>query len=171
MIYSIKLKKIRTLGVSLVEVLIALFVISVGIMGVMAALTWGVQHSDSGKVMTEATTLARTFTETIRLRGIKSPFPAYYTNSVADRVALDAAPFDGPDSIYLKVIKGPTDANTQSSLARFQRNISIKKLDKKPADPPHVDSLARLSVKIYWQEEELERHVDLETIIPITEGT
>lgn len=156
-------------GFSLIEVLVAMFVISVGIMGVMAALFWGVQHSDSGKIVTEASTIARTIAETVRLQGVKRPFNTWANDPPAARVAVDAVPFNGPNSPYLNVIKGPNTANTQSSLARFQRNISLVELSP-PSTTSHLGSLARLSVKIYWREEALSRQVNVETIVPIIEG-
>lgn len=158
-------------GFSLVEVLIALFVISVGIMGVMAALFWGVQHSDSGKVMTEAASVARSLTETIRLRGyVKRPFPSWAIETATARTPVTAFPFDSAeDEVYLSVVKGQSGpsggANTQSGLERFQRNISVTELD--PSGSPHLASMARLAVKIYWQEEALERHIVVETIVPV----
>lgn len=160
-----------TTGFSLIEVLVALFVISVGIMGVMAALVWGVQHSDSGKVMTEASSVARSLTETIRLRGyLKRPFPAWATEDSEARSEITDFPFNSPDDeVYLSVVTGPSASNTQSDLARFQRNISVAELE--PGGTSHLASMVRLSVKVYWQEQALERHVVVETLVPVIEET
>lgn len=141
----------------------------------MAALFWGVQHSDSGKVVTEASSIARSLTETIRLRGyIKKPYPTWATETAATRTPITNFPFDSSeDEVYLSVVQGqsgPTGgANTQSGLGRFQRNISV--VDINEPSNPHLEALARLSVKIFWWEESLERHVIVETIVPIIQGS
>ena len=160
-------------GFSLIEVLVAMFVIVVGILGVMSALYWGMSHSDSGKQMTEASTLARTLAETIRLRGVKRPFPTDFTDAASVRKPLNAPPFSNLENeVYLNVIKGQNGAggaaNTQTALTRYQRNVSLTEMAA-AGSPSHLGGLARLSVKIYWREKSLERRVNVETIIPITE--
>ena len=65
---SLQLLK-RHKGFSLVEVLIAMFVIVVGVAGVTATMWWATKRSDSGKVMSEASNIARFVSETIRTQG------------------------------------------------------------------------------------------------------
>lgn len=157
-------------GFSLAEVLIALFILTVGILGVMATLFWATRNSDSGKVVTEATSLARTISETIRLRGVAYPFPTEYNDAVTVRKAITAPPFNSlVNEVYLDSIKGQGGTSgaqdMQSNLDRFQRNISLKQVTT--ASDSHLAKMCQLTVKIYWKEKERERHVSLDSLIPL----
>lgn len=155
-------------GFSLIEVLIAMFVIAVSLLGVMSALFWGTQHSDSGKVMTEASNLARTITEGIRIQGLANLLPPELDDAPAVRKAIDDPPLQSVVTTYLSSIKGQTGTNTentQSEVSRFRRNISVERLT---GGDTHSSGLATLTVRIYWDEKGAERRAIVETIIPVS---
>ena len=163
----------RQSGFSLVEVLVALFIIAVGLLGVMATLVWATRYSDSGKVVTEATSLARTLTETVRMRGVQYPLPTDSEYLTGPRRKVLAPPFNSLENeVYLAPVKGQSgasgEANTQSDLDRFQRSILVKALDSGSGSEPHLAKVGQLTVKVFWQEKQRERHVAIETVIPLS---
>lgn len=155
----------------MIEVLIAIFVISVGTLGVLSALTWGNQHSDSGKLMSEASNLARSLSETISVRGVDMPDSGELPtssglNDTSDaRVKVLQSP---PNDLNFGVsIKGQAAnaENIQSSLERFRRNISVARVPN-PDSEPHLNNLVTLNVTIYWTEKGHERRAVVERVIP-----
>lgn len=172
--------KRRQSGFSLMEVLIAMFVIVVGISGVTATLWWGHKHADSGKIVTEASQHARFFAEKVRLNatpgmtGSTWPNTAGLNDAPSARVALFAPPFQtfDADAAHRRgqsVSVG--NQATESDFNRFTRNISYRQLS--PGGNPATDyaaTIGLLTVRIYWNEEGRERHVAVETLIPVREN-
>lgn len=167
----------KELGFSLAEVLIAMFVIVVGIAGVTATIWWGSTKADAGKLIQEASNLGRYMMETvaIRSRPLAVDAPAWPTatsgmNDAADvRRPLDAAPFDA-GLLNVNYIQN-TILNSQSNISRFRRNITCTRLPGGAAN--YADSLCTVTIRIYWQDKQSnvnprvrEHHVTSEMILP-----
>lgn len=172
-IITTKYRKGLRSGFSLVEVLVALFIIAVGLLGVMATLVWATRNADSGKVVTEATSLARTLTETVRMRGVQHPLPSGSEYVTGPRKKVLDPPFNSLENeVYLAPVKGQAgaggEANTQSGLDRFERSIIVREVDTGGSSDPHLGKIGQLTVKVFWKEKQRERHVAIETIIPLS---
>jgi len=124
----------------MVEVLIAVAVLSIASLGVMGVLTYGVVAGDSAGDFSTATQYGRELVENIRVDSINlSPFdaPAGLGNgSDSERVALNAPPFDQP------LMNVPDDA-------RFRRNIQIVAWPGGGAVTPNTP-LVRIRVRVFW---------------------
>ncbi len=158
----------RRAGFSLVEVLVAMFIIVVGIAGVTSTLYWGVQKSDAGKEVSEASNLARICMETLIVRG---SFVAgtNVNDAPAARTLLDAPPLAATDFTTV----GKTEAGAYHNVAstvnsrRFRRNISFTRLNN--TTTAYDYPLCRATVRIYWEDKKgVERFVTHETITPWT---
>lgn len=174
--------KTKRWGFSLAELLVAMFVMIVGIAGVTSAIYWGMQKTDSGKYVTQASDLARIITETFVARGeiaeaaVGTPPWPDSDSKINDNPEERRPVFDEPFQDLSIAGTGFTAYDSvidQSRIDRFRRNISVQRVA--PAGtvtgPPDNQSgytaeLAVLTVKIYWDEKGHERHVSLETIIP-----
>ena len=55
--------------------------------------------------------------------------------------------------------------NFQSEVDRFRRNVTYERLNG--AGSAHAANMALLTVRIYWNEEGFERHVTVESLLPI----
>ncbi len=146
-----------TSGFSLAEVMVAMFVIVVGIAGVTSTIWWGMQKSDSGKLINEASNIGRVIVENIVAQGMignATPAPPAWPNalsgindSATDRRELDAAPLN---TVVLDHIANAVD-NTHSDWNRFRRNIRCVQMGA-PGSGIYDEVLCTLSVRIYWQE-------------------
>ncbi len=142
-------------GFSLAELLIAMFIVVVGLAGVTAALAYGVKNSTRGRDLAEATQVARTF------------FEAIQGNSLIDSVEMDEE-WPGPESM----INDPPEVRrllneapfgsvnfTPNQVTRFRRNIAVERVAE-PTDG-HRSSLARVTVKVTWQDAQGEHKSEL----------
>jgi hypothetical protein len=174
--------RIKRWGFSLAELLVAMFVMVVGIAGVTSAIYWGMQKTDSGKYVTQASDLARIITETFVARGeiaeaaVGSPAWPDNSSKIFDDPADRRPVFDEPFQDLSVVGTGITAYDSvieQRDITKYTRNIRVERLAPPGTltGPPtnqsgYTASLARLIVKVYWNEKGHERHVTLETIIP-----
>jgi len=173
-----------------------MFVIVVGIAGVISSLWWAHSRTDSGKFMSEATNHARAFYEKIVSEGLivtaarasaaNWPDGTYglVDENESDRTRLNAVPFDtgvlafqpqalGQTQTTLSSGNTNTSAEFSSDLERFRRNIRITRLDpaSRTAAEFYVDDLAEVQIRIYWFEKELERRVELKGLARHNVGT
>ena len=144
-------------GFSLAEVLVAMFVILVGISGITSTIWWGTQRADSGQLVTEASNHARTLFETVVSRNLVKlaadsnggNFPVgggtfgLVSANAGTRTPVYAAPFDkatlGVD--LARHVRGQSTATSMinpaqqlgsqnevsSEMARFTRNIDCRR--------------------------------------------
>lgn len=138
-------------GLTLMEILIATAVLSIGILGVISTFTFGTTATKTGKMTSEATNLARMVVEHVRLNttsiggvGIfpsppppSTPLAAGLEDSETDRRPLDAPPFDTaglpPGTPYL-------------------RNVQITY----PSP-----GIAQIRVRVFWRDKRKENVVEL----------
>lgn len=140
-------------GLSLVEVLIAVVTLSVAMLGVMGALSYGVLATDYAGAYTEANQYGRELVEAIRVNQIAFDDPDTGTDDAlrlkifntdgVPRPALDSAPFDGSDVLYPNL--------SPSAAGRFRRNIQVTMIDPK---------LARIEAHVYWDANGEEKNVE-----------
>ena len=161
----------RHKGFSLVEVLIAMFVIVVGVAGVTATMWWAAKRSDSGKVMSEASNIARFISETIRTQGyLQQTNLPDLASGLKDGPTDRRGIYDPPFSAVLLGMGHITGQKAeketfQSDVDRFRRNVTYDRLNG--AGSAHAANMALLIVRIYWNEEGFERHVTVESLLPI----
>lgn len=163
MLVSLARQKIQRRGFSLVEVLTAMFVIVVGLSGVTATLWWGTRQTDNGKVITEASNIARICMETLIIQGRFTSAPANVNDAPSVRNPVSAPPLSLNDFSTVGSTVAGDDHNIASTISRFTRNISMVKLSNNTASYDYP--LCRATVRIYWRDKNnLERSVLHETI-------
>ena len=164
-------------GFTLAEVLVAMFVIVIGIAGVTSSIFWGLKHQDSGKSITEASNHGKLILERLAIEGQLlniTTWPAdgsgINDSSASTRRDVYAAPFAALKDFQLgqKVVAGAgSQSNIGSDTSRFKRNITTERLT--PVNSPVDDyksNLAKVTVRIYWFENEHERHVTVQGVMP-----
>ena len=169
-------------GISLAEVLIGMFVIVVGISGIVSTLWWAGRKQDSGKLMSEATNQARVIFETI-IEESMIPAAAGASGSGTwpdgtyglvdgdpnDRTAILAAPFDALTEFQDQAtgqsgVSGQDE--TSSANTRFTRNVTVvRQVGTLAGVDDYLDGLALVTVNVYWVEHGLERKVTLEGMV------
>jgi prepilin-type N-terminal cleavage/methylation domain-containing protein len=158
-------------GFTLAEVLIAIFVIVVGVAGVTATIWWALQKQDSGKLMTEASNHARVLFERIQANGpiliSGSTWPSVGSpiNDEPDaRRPLYDPPFVGL-GVHIQGQDVDVD-NTANELERFTRNIRCTRMvPSNPPDDDYLGELALVQVRVFWQEKNHERSAVLEGMV------
>lgn len=158
-----RLEKRRTgdRGFSLAEVMVAMFVIVVGIGGVTATIWWGSQKSDAGKLIQEASGIGRILIEHMASSGQiftnASPAPPAWFDAasgindaaITDRSPIDAPPFDASQLLMTHIQNSLT--NTQSDIDRFSRNITCTRMN--PAGTGvYGEELCTVKITVFWQD-------------------
>ena len=136
----------------MIELLTAVFVIAVGILGLFGALSYGLTASRSGELRSEAVGHATHLIELIRSRNLDfqgSPPPPPASSGINDtpgtKRALDAAPF----------------ATEFPAGSPFQRSIQ---LTREGASGDYNYEVMRITVTLYWQEQGGERNLRFEAL-------
>ncbi|MBI3927151.1 MAG: prepilin-type N-terminal cleavage/methylation domain-containing protein [Armatimonadetes bacterium] len=139
-------------GFSLIEILIAVAVLAIGILGTYSSFAWGTLSAHYGSEVSEATMYARQLMEIIRSQNLAFqdapdlPDAASGLNdNPTDRVALNAVPHGS---------FGVLPADT-----RFTRNIRVERLSSNVND--HRYNIFRVTVTIYWNRQGVEKEVKL----------
>ena len=135
-------------GFSLIEVLVATAVMSLGMLALFAAITYGVKANRHGELSGEATNLGREILALIRGRGwaddaTKLPM---LKDAPGVRKPVDAPPFQDDLNKYAGSI--------------YQRNVRVERLA--PLGSFEHD-LASLKVTIFWVEGKRAQQLPLET--------
>ncbi len=90
----------RHRGFSLIEILIAIVVLAIGIMGVLGALSYGLQASENSSRMTKATNFSRRLLERIIVNGawtgtvLNGSEPKFDVNDPNTWTPVDASPYN-----------------------------------------------------------------------------
>lgn len=135
-------------GFSLVEVLVATAVMTLGMLALFAAITYGVKANRHGELSGQATNLGREILALIRGRNwvddsTKLPM---LKDAPGVRKPVDAPPFQDDLKNYAGSI--------------YQRNVMVQRLAP-PGSFEH--DLASLKVTIYWMEGNRQQQLPLET--------
>lgn len=161
------LNRKRRLGVTLLELLIAMGVIAVGMSGVAAALIFGVTKSNYGSNIAVATHHARTLMEATLGRTLVSsdafndpstglPKADSGLNDADDDppLALNAPPFEDP-KIHQSI--------SPEELGQYTRKIQMT---RRGAKGTVGEFLVTMSVTIYWQDKGVQKSVTTTSVIP-----
>lgn len=134
-------------GFSLAEVLISISVIAIGLLGTLAALSYGVRGQKVSGDYTLATNYARQLIELVRVRNLdwQDPLPAGLVDTVGggglddpttQTRPLGSAPFQA-DFVGLNTV----DQN-------FRRSIQIARVSNVPTDYRY--RIKQITVSVYW---------------------
>jgi prepilin-type N-terminal cleavage/methylation domain-containing protein len=159
---TILLMRRKSQGFSLAELLIAMFVLVVGIAGVTSSIWWGVQKADSGQYLSDASNYARVLMESVVLgglvkaetvnKGLNLPSAASGLNDgVNDRVPI----FD-PPTVFTSLRTTYAVEDSAADIDRFRRNISTVRLaaanSKDSLGGNHYSNMFRITVRVFWQD-------------------
>lgn len=138
----------RKLGFSLVEVLIAMGVLSIGLLGVISTFTYGTQSQGHAQQMSQAVNRAREIMDVIRQENwaFNPPAGTTWTSATgwasSTRTPLDAAPFDSTTGV------DALPANTN-----LTRNVHVTQNSS--------GQLATITVQVFWSVRGSEHSVEL----------
>ncbi len=106
----------RSRGLSLLEMMFVVMVVSVGFLGTMSVLAWGLKAGDEGARMTEAINYSRDMLEIIRVRNLAFSGPNTVTTNtdLLGTHTLDHPPFN--------------TENLPGATSPFRREIAISRV-------------------------------------------
>ncbi|MBM4073169.1 MAG: hypothetical protein FJ271_30240 [Planctomycetes bacterium] len=132
-------------GFSQVEILVAVAVLSIGILGVCATFAFALRAESQAGALTEAVGYARTMTELIRVNNLpfKQPVQPELLDGANTRRALNEAPF----------------ASDLPAGTPFTRNISVQLRSNQSGN--YLNTVARITVTIFWYDRGTERRYAL----------
>ena len=151
-------RKRRDRGLSMVELLIAIFVVSVGILGTVSALWYGIRSEKNSERRTHAVFQARELINILRSDNYPFVNPANLVigSDVNDGDIDDDSDDNGPR----KPFNAPPFANHFSSNPfNFERRIEMKQLSTDPNS--HLSKMAAIKVTVYWVQGNSEKEVTL----------
>lgn len=134
-------------GLSLVEVLIAVFVVSVGTLGAVSALWYGIRTEKYAERRTKAVFLSREMLNLVRSRNL--PFLPTVP-PVGDPINDGVYDDPGDDNGARRPFNAPPFSNDFSSDFNFERRIEMKLMSANPND--HMSEMAGIKVTLYWVE-------------------
>jgi Tfp pilus assembly protein PilV len=141
----------RRKAFSIAELLIAVFVLAVGILAILACFVVGHRSVEYSGQVTQALNAGRQIVELIRSRNLinfSAAFPSSDTSGLFDapqvRRNIDSPPFEG-------------DITPNSSL---KRNITITRLSADSLSYKY--NMARIKVKVFWWDRKVEKNVEIQ---------
>lgn len=143
-------------GLSLVEVLIAVFVVTVGTLGAVSALWYGIKTEKYAERRTKAVFLGREMLNLIRSRNL--PFLPTVP-PIGD--PINDGDYDNPadDGGARRAFNDPPFSNDFNSDFNFERRIEMKSMSTDPND--HMSEMAGIKVTLYWVEGGSQKEVTL----------
>ena len=178
--WYIRVMKRLNYGFSLAELLVAMFVLVVGIAGVTSAIYWGIQNTDRGQHITQASNYARGLMESIQAQGMvrnaasaeHGAQPSAMPTSSGDFVDApgDLTPIFDPPFQFLKDKYGV--AESDATIDRYRRNIQVTQLANwGVSDSMGGDSASHLCnvvVTVWWTEDgtNYDKSVKVESVMP-----
>jgi type II secretory pathway pseudopilin PulG len=144
-------------GLSLVELLIAIFVVSVGILGTLSALWYGIRSEKYSERRSVAIFQARELISQIRANNY--PFNPTYIAAGSD---LNDGDYDndGDDGGAQRPFNhSPFSNDFPNNPFNFQRRVEMKQLSNNPDS--HLFNMAAIKVTVFWPEGGAEKRVTL----------
>lgn len=165
-------------GISLMELLIALAVISIGMAGVAASLYFGSVKSRHGDTLATATNYSRILIEIASGRNYLDKDISTATGLPKDDSGMNDAttqaprlledpPFSAEDFLaypYPDSEDHPNPEEPSRDIRKFTRNIRIERVGEKGTPE---EFLARMIVTVYWEDKGVERSASTTAILPI----
>ena len=148
-------RRARRRGFSLIEVLFAIGVMAVGLLGLFAVFITGTRANAFGKHTAEATNHARQVLEIIRSRGLAfktgsmPPNSSSGFNDGTTQKALNATP--------------PLEMSMLPNTTQFKRNIVTRRASNVPA--AYNYDLLECTVTISWEERGTPRSVEVTSLL------
>lgn len=146
----------RRRGLSLVELLVAIFVVAVGLLGTVSALWYGIRSEKYSDRRTNAVYQAREMINQIKRKDY--PFitdPAIVT-ALNDGDYDDDSDDNGPRQAFNAF---PFANFYTSNPYNFQRRVEMKLMSTDPNS--HLNDLAAIKVTLWWNEGGSEKHLTL----------
>lgn len=139
----------QTRGLTLAELMIAIFVVSVGILGTVSSLWYGIKSEKGSERRTNAVFLGRELANLVRSRNLPFADPSYFT--VGSDINDGNYDSDADDSGPRRAFNAPPFANDfPTNELNYERRIEIKLMS---ADPnSHLNDIVAIKVTIYWDE-------------------
>lgn len=146
-----------TRGLTLVEVLVAIFVVSVGILGTLSAIWYGIRSERYAERRTTAVFVCRELMNLIRSRN--EPFNTGTFPALGSPLNDGNYDDDGDDNGPKRLLNDPPFGNDFSGAENFRRRIEMKRLSTDPNN--HLSDLAAIKVTVFWNEGASEKRVTL----------
>lgn len=148
----------RLLGLSLVELLIAIFVVSVGVLGTLSALWYGIRSERYAERRTEAVNICRELVNVIRTHGYARRGSIYM---VPNSELNDGDYYDDSDDDGVRhPFNAPPFANLYpDNPYNFERHVEMVMLSDDPNS--HLYNLAGVKVTLLWDEGGSEKKMTL----------
>ena len=151
-------KKRNNRGLSMVELLTAIFVVSVGILGTVSALWYGIRSEKNSERRTHAVFQARELINVLRSNNYPFANPANLV--VGSDINDGDIDNDGDDSGPRKPFNAPPfTTHFPNNPFNFERRIEMKQLSTDPNS--HLSNMAAIKVTVYWVQGNSEKEVTL----------
>ncbi|MBI3925985.1 MAG: prepilin-type N-terminal cleavage/methylation domain-containing protein [Armatimonadetes bacterium] len=145
---ALRLRFRRSAAFSLIEIMITLAVVSMALLGLLGALTFGLRASDHAESMTQATNTAREIIGVIRDSEIAWDDPLDPALDDAENVRRGLT--DGPAPLDTLQLPAPTST--------MRRNIQVV---RGIGPDPEMADIARIRVRVFWTVRGHEKSVEL----------
>jgi len=137
-------------GYSLIEVCIAIFVLTIGILGAYSAFSFSLNSVFHARNISVATNNARLLVEAVRLKNLP-PWAATFPTS--DESGL----FDAPGA--RRALNAPPFQLDLPADGQFSRRVHVERLSGDSNSYQY--NIARISVTVYWDEKGAEKQVQV----------
>lgn len=143
-------------GLTLVEVLVAIFVVSVGVLGTSAVLWYAIKGERNAERRTQAVYWAREMLNTIQAQNL----PFVSGNPPAPPAPLNDGDYDsdGDDNGPRRAFNAPPFENSFPNL-NFERRIEMKVLSTD--NNSHLSQIAAIKVTLFWNEGAKQKQVTI----------
>lgn len=143
-------------GVSMVELMIAIFVVAVGILGTVSALWYGIRSERYADRRTQAVYQAREMINLIRARNL--PFQG--TNlTVGSPINDGDYDNDADDESVKKDFNAAPFGNDFDNKFNFKRHVEMKMMSTDPNN--HMSQMVGIKVTLFWVDGSSEKKVTL----------
>lgn len=151
---SSRREKIR--GVSMIELMIAIFVVAVGILGTVSALWYGIRSERYADRRTQAVYQAREMINLIRARNLP-----YQGNNLNVGSFINDGDYDNDadDAVVKKDFNAAPFGNDFTNAFNFKRHIEMKVMSSDPTH--HMSEMVGIKVTLFWIDGSAEKKVTL----------
>ncbi|HIB67628.1 MAG TPA: hypothetical protein EYO33_21650 [Phycisphaerales bacterium] len=148
----------KTSGLSMIEVLIAIFVVSMGVLGTISSLWYGIKSERHSERRTQAIYQARELLNLIRARN--EPFNNNHLD-LGSNLNDGNYDDDSDDGRVRRAFNAAPFASDLSDEFNFQRSVEMKILDTNASS--HRSRMVAIKVMLFWTEGDQEKMVTLWT--------
>lgn len=152
------IQKRKQRGLSMVELMIAIFVVSVGVLGTVSALWYGIKSEKGSERRSHAVFQARELINILRAGNYPFSNPAHLV--VGSDVNDGDIDNDGDDNGARRPFNDPPFGNHfPNNPFNFERRIEMKQVSNDPNN--HLSNMAAIKVTVYWNEGSSTKEVSL----------